>query len=620
MFAKWALNLFLIFFVWLGASASGHAASSLETSLSKARQLKLWENPKWIRLGHYRKGWFSYHSPFGRPFFLAADGARNPQGELEADVRAFVEPSEQQLAEFKMHPACFFAARFKWLKRELNLEVAPDCREREEWKKRLGAERLSLIFAASDLGMATSSFGHIFLKFSSGKNSGRMELIDYGLNYSADADKSEGVLYAVKGLFGAYPGHFSLLPYHQKLREYVNLEGRDVWEYPIAMSAEEVDEFLDHILEFEGSGAPYYFLSDNCSFEVLKALEAVRPDLKVSEKMPWFVIPLDTLKHLSEAPGFLQEPRFRPSLKFEYIEAFRALNKESRRALGETVRSLKVPETSGLSQTESARVLEAAMKFYALKNFREEKDFGPQVYQLSVQRAKLGVIPPLESESKPVPPESGSDSSAVGLGFGEKAGKNFASFRFRSAFHDLEQSDVGAVPFSDTEILGFEARRYDTRGNESHANEAYDFDGDGHLELSRVTFVRLLNSAPVTPLERRLSWKARAEVFDQWHSELEGGLGYSADIEFVRGRITGLVTAEYMHPEPRIGPNVILALRPLDRLGISLDAGYFYGHDPEPDLVLRWKADLSLARHWDLQGELFVHEEHQVRVLYNFLQ
>lgn len=605
MFAKRALKFFICLFVWLGVVTPGHATTELENSLSQARQLKLWQNPKWIRLGHYRKGLFSYHSPFSQPFFISPEGSNDPEAELETSIAAFLAPTQGQLNAYKMHPACFFQARFKWLKRELKFAFQPDCSEREEWKKRLAADSLSLIFAASDLGTATSSFGHIFLKISSRKNSGKLELIDYGLNYSAEADKSEGVLYAAKGLFGFYPGNFSLLPYHQKLREYVNLEGRDVWEYPLTLSAEETNEFLDHILEFEGSGAPYYFLSDNCSFEVLKALEAVRLDINISEKMPWFVIPLDTLKHLSNTPGVLQEPRFRPSLKFEYIEAFRALNKTSRKVLSEAVQTLKLPEKSGLSQTESAQVLEAAMKFYALKNFREERDFRAQIYELSVQRSKLGVLPPQDSVHKPVPPETGSDSSALGIGYGEMGNSRFSSFRFRSAFHDLEQIDIGVVPFSDTEVLGFEARH---------------IEGD-RLEISRATLVRLLNAAPVTPLERPLSWRARVEVFDPWHSEFEGGIGYSADIEWgIRGRITGLLDAEYAHPGPRIGPNVILALRPAERLGLSLDAGYFYGREPEPSPRLRWKADLSLARHWDLQGEVVTHKEHQVRLLYNFLQ
>jgi len=59
-------------------------------------------------------------------------------------------------------------------------------------------------------------------------------LLSFAVNYAARTDETNGFAYAIKGVFGFYPGYYSLLPYYVKVREYNDLERRDVWEYPLA--------------------------------------------------------------------------------------------------------------------------------------------------------------------------------------------------------------------------------------------------------------------------------------------------------------------------------------------------------------------------------------------------
>ena len=154
---------------------------------------------------------------------------------------------------------CRYLARTSWLKKELSVypEDLQPCLERDSWKELLGAKEIYLIFAASDLSSAASSFGHTFLRLHNPKNTGKLDLLDYGVNYAAVTGEESGALYAIKGLFGSYPGTFSMQPYHQKIREYTNLEGRDLWEYRLHLTPEEVTFIIDHLLELEGSWAPY---------------------------------------------------------------------------------------------------------------------------------------------------------------------------------------------------------------------------------------------------------------------------------------------------------------------------------------------------------------------------
>ncbi len=78
-----------------------------------------------------------------------------------------------------------------------------------------------------------SVFGHTLLRISSSYKS---PLLSSAVNYAANDTDSNGLLYAFKGIFGFYPGYFSLLPYHQKLNDYSGVEHRDIWEYTLNLS------------------------------------------------------------------------------------------------------------------------------------------------------------------------------------------------------------------------------------------------------------------------------------------------------------------------------------------------------------------------------------------------
>ena len=87
-------------------------------------------------------------------------------------------------------------------------------------------------------------------------------------------DEKNGLTFAIQGLIGGYPGTFSVLPYYIKVREYSNLENRDLWEYELNLSPEEIEIFVDHLWELGSTYFAYYYLSENCSYHVLGLLEA----------------------------------------------------------------------------------------------------------------------------------------------------------------------------------------------------------------------------------------------------------------------------------------------------------------------------------------------------------
>jgi hypothetical protein len=448
-----------------------------------------------------------------------------------------------------------------------------------------------------------SSFGHLFLKLRNPENTKSKELIDYGVNYAADADRNEGIFYAVKGIFGLYGGRFTMLPFHQKIREYINVEGRDLWEYPLNFSTEETDELIDHLLELDQAQAPYHFFSNNCSYQIARALEAVRPSLRISKNLPAWVIPLDVLKEMAREPYLLIPPTFHRSLKSDYLESLRHLDSNGLKSLEEVNRTLKLPDDKALENNDKAAVLDAAMKFYALKSYQAHQDLDQEKYRLSVARARLGVASTDRISATPTPPDQSHDSGGVSLGRGwSKDGGHYQSFKLRQAFHEITQEDSGAVKFSHIESLSYNFRYSDS----------------GRASLEDFTLLNLLNTSPITHLDRPFSWRAHLGVEDHFQTRAQGGIGASQDLSS-RFRITQLLFASQRRSETGGGVNVVLVGRPFQDLGFLADGSYIWTTTSKRRWNLRAQLDYQLSKNWDFVIEHENQSFTEGKILYSFL-
>jgi hypothetical protein len=612
MFAK-VLNYLILVFLLLVAKAPvtwGFSISRTQSYVESAKNQKLWTDNKWIYLGHYEKKLFGYKSAFRGPLFIEPEGYNSPEKELIATVEALFSDSKDLTEKYKRPAQCQFLARRKWLIQKLNVspeDILP-CEERQTWKKQLGATSVSLIFASSDLGNPASSFGHTFLKLINPANAKNKDLIDYGVNYAADADQSEGLFYAVKGLFGMYGGRYTMLPYHQKIREYLNLEGRDIWEYSLNLTPAEVDELIDHLLEMENSMAPYYFFSDNCSYQLLATLNAIKPDLRLSQEYHWWVIPVDTVKTISRNTHLIVAKKYKKSLKTDYLESYRKLGLLQKKALDVAVEKFYIPPDYELTAFEKAEVYETAMKYIAIKAYRTQKDLDDDKYKLSSERASLGQLT-TEQETEPAySPEQSHDSSALYLGYGQTPASEYTSLKFRFSYHDLEQTDAGAIPFSQNDLGMLETRYYSEIKKWS---------------TERFTLINLINTTPITPLDRNISWKVRVDLLDQWRPDGEFGGGISFDLPFLNSRMAYFLTGRYFKsPIDHVyqgGPEILFITKPIANLGFSMDLSYFAQNQSTPYLRFATKLNYQLQTNFDLQLQANDLKDYQISVLKNFI-
>jgi hypothetical protein len=96
-----------------------------------------------------------------------------------------------------------------------------------------------------------------------------------------------------------------VFPYYEKVKQYAWIEHRDVWSYPLALSDAETERLVDHLWEMDGVHFDYYFLTKNCSYQLLSLLEVARPALRLTEKYSWYAIPADTIRTLADVPGLM---------------------------------------------------------------------------------------------------------------------------------------------------------------------------------------------------------------------------------------------------------------------------------------------------------------------------
>lgn len=282
-FIKRGIKYFLLISLFFSASNSSEINTLIENT-------KLYENPYWAKLLHYRDGISEVDST---NFFISSEGKNDLKKELLETINSLENGTNDVL--------CRFPLRVKWLKENIkSLEekiVIYPCEDLDEFLKLTDAKHITMVFPTAHINSPASMYGHTFFKVDSDKET---PLLSNAINYAAKTDEKNGLIFAYNGLFGGYEGRYSILPYYEKLKEYNNLEQRDVWEYDLNLTQDEIDIVMLHTWEIKDSYSDYYFFKENCSYNILWFLELARPSLDLVSYFDFKAIPLDTIKILTK--------------------------------------------------------------------------------------------------------------------------------------------------------------------------------------------------------------------------------------------------------------------------------------------------------------------------------
>ncbi|WP_334086107.1 DUF4105 domain-containing protein [Helicobacter typhlonius] len=491
-------------------SQSLQAQTSLiiDSLIAKTKALNIADSKEWRDLLHIDGNKSEIVSPY---FFLTpqfGESKNIAQDELESTIRAFYQPISsivvpeairqkrlKQIIEYEendiklptrsidaedYHALCRFPARFAFLASKLDFADLPkvNCVDYEVTRKYIAPSKASIVFPSAHINSPASMFGHTFLLLDSSFNS---RLLAFAINYQADADqnKENPIKFAFSGLFGFYTGSYSILPYYDKIKEYANVESRDMWEYELNLSSEEITRLYNHIWELSDAFSWYYFFDKNCSYNILWLLEVARPSLHLRDTFVYQVNPPETLFALKNA-NLITKAAYRPSKRAKLLAYEKVMNHSQVSLSKALAKGKKVPEDitqdSHLSLKQKQYILESALEFseYRFLKGRLEKESYTQIaHNIASTRSTLGAnTPPLSPP--PSNPLEGNQSLRITPMVLTNAQGAHPALDFRITFHDLTDNDKGYLKGAQIEfmrVLGY----YDTSKTASSAPTLYQF-------------------------------------------------------------------------------------------------------------------------------------------------
>lgn len=511
-------------------------ATSTDKLIAQAHAKHLSETRYWHLLMHAPNRESEIDDP---SFFLSPDGKQNLPSELDATIHYLNdEPNRENESVF-----CRFPARRAWLEQELNTTFGEGkCHDYETLVAKMDPQKVTLVFPSAHINSPASMFGHTFLRIDSSMES---KMISYAINYAAHTDETNGLLFAYKGLFGGYYGYYSMLPYYEKLKEYRDSESRDVWEYDLNLTHDEVMAMVRHIWELQRINSWYYFFDENCSYHMLWLTEIARASTHLRDHFFYYVIPPDTVRAFEEE-GLVGQKHYRPSKRTKLLAYEDQLSPKALRA----VKSLSAGEMNSasltsmnLSDQERRFTLEAAAELveYEYIEGKIPKDvYSARYHSLLSERAVLGLGETLYIPLK-ANPDSSHRSARIELSQGWFENRSPLLIGWRPAFHDLRENDTGHLSGAQIEFL-------DTLVGVD----------DEKIILEKLTVLSLASIAPVSHFFKPFSWRMKSG----WDRDYGGdrlsfvtrvGAGTSVGND----KLFGYVLSE---PEVRLGFNADIGM------------------------------------------------------------
>lgn len=297
--AGWAAALLMLFaggpLALAQAAPEPAAQATPERAQATAVDLAaLAAHPTWRRLLHMPLQAGPARSEVNTPdFFLAAGGREDALAELQATLAAFEQPWPDGPAA-QQHPRCRFPGRYLWLSRQLALPGydlrEPRCARLQTWARLDDLRSASVFLVSGYFGNPASAFGHSLLRFNTGQGQRQGGKLDVSLNFGAAVPADENMLlYIVRGLTGGYQAGFSDQPFFTNDLMYGHTELRDMWEYELRLSPDELRLLVLHVAEVAGKSFDYYFLNRNCAQRLAELLELATGRPVIGSARGWYI-------------------------------------------------------------------------------------------------------------------------------------------------------------------------------------------------------------------------------------------------------------------------------------------------------------------------------------------
>lgn len=519
-------NLCLMFCLLLLACPSGIKADNQLPDA--ALVVRLAEENAWLRLGHYTPRLVGWRSQIDTPdFFLHTEGRQDPLAELTATLDAL------QQALQSVHPLpetedvrCRYPARIAWLQQRLNVAwPGAQCTAFQDWLAQVNAGSVSLVFPAAYMNSAASMFGHSLLRLESRDPARQPDLVAFAVNFAASVPATDGGLaYGFKGMFGMYPGYFSLMPYYDKVNEYNHLENRDMWEYPLSVSEQGLYRMMAHLWELDQVRFDYWFFDENCSYQLLALLSVTDDHLNLTEGFDLKALPVDTVRALAQAGLLRDEGHYRPAFATRLQHLASDIDPQALPWVEPLVFDLIPPDQQVLpADVNAAAVYELAFQWL---NFRYRHQglarevAAPQLHRLLLARAAIQQSSQLTEPPVPeVAPHLGHATAQWSLASGWHEDEGFLQLAGRPAYHGRYDRLDGYLPNAEIRLLELQLRWYQEKRQ---------------LQPWHLTLLEVGNYLASSPVFSMAAWRVQADIgrqdarlsaSDDWRASLAAGYG-----------------------------------------------------------------------------------------------
>lgn len=498
--------------VWIGIYFYCHAADSsyLPELIYKAHHKRLAQTPQWHTLLHYREN-LIWPGVTGQAdddkFYNASNGKTDPSAELDATLAAFFTGPVVETDKIQ-HPQCIFIARYQWLKRELQFNAVrlPEqpCKRFQKWRATLNPSTLTLVFPSAYINNPSSMFGHTLLRVDAANQNDHTRLLAYAINYSVGDPDSNGVLFIFKSLVGLYPGLFSMSPYYIKVKEYSDLENRDIWEYRLNFTFEEIDRLLMHAWELGTTKFDYYFFDENCSYHLLSLFDVARPSLRLTKRFRGWAIPIDTVRAMVEVSGLVGDAVYRPASSTQLRTRLANLSNEERKLVSGLTHGELAPGDASITrlpQDKQSAILETAYTSLRYLDHPSKPSHAGNTRlsrELLVARSRLPAGQQAAQPQVPaIRPDQGHPTRRIAFGIGYNDWGMFEELSLRPAYHDLLDPGGG---YSEGAQLNF----FDI--------DIHHYKDSNRFVLKKFSLVDIVSLSPRDQFFRPISWKINTGI------------------------------------------------------------------------------------------------------------
>ena len=514
-----------------GAGVRDGAPPYLAELTGQADALGLADDPQWLALLHVEHRLTGrVESSVDSPGFLLAP-ADDPRAELHATLARFFDPA----ATLKDNepPQCALRGRYLWLDRRLHFDPArlppQPCPAYDEWRAAIDPAGVTLVFPEAYMNNPSSMFGHTLLRIDSATGK---DLLAYGSNYSADTGDDGGIAFTFKGVLGYYDGRFSIHPYYDIIKQYGDWEQRDIWEYALTFDPDETELLLAHLWELRGVTFDYYFFDENCSYQILVLLDAVRPDLDLQQQFRGWVVPADTVRAVADTPGLIAGAGFRPSAATRLRHAASEMPHDQNTLASAIADGKRPPDDPALAalpdDAARAAVLGTAFELFRYRYLTDHEATPDEQRRARAILLARSQVPFEGTGLEPVPtpavrPDQGHRSNRAQLGTGVRDGHYYLEAGIRPSYHDLLDPGGGFTPGAAIDFMDLLVRYYTKERD---------------VRVERFTLLDITSMSPLDAFFHPISWTVGTGLDNRllpeqgdalqekyiWHSHGGGGL------------------------------------------------------------------------------------------------